>query len=118
MSTVPKAPPSPPGGYRPPTRRVPEIDDIGGLAFWLKPIWSPDGRDNLRDPGTEPFWMRRRVARPDPHKRIGTVAPDGRVLIGIYSNSEGEYREHWMRPDQARDPWAANKEQAMRSVER
>lgn len=28
------------------------------LDFWNYPMWSPDGRDNLRDPGVIPFWMR------------------------------------------------------------
>lgn len=27
-------------------------------AFWLRPAWLNDSRDNPRDPEFEPFWMR------------------------------------------------------------
>jgi hypothetical protein len=33
----------------------PQVDDFYRRPFWLKPNWS--GGDNLRDAGTEPFWM-------------------------------------------------------------
>jgi hypothetical protein len=35
---------------------LPQINDFYRRAFWLTPDWS--GGYNLRDPGTEPFWMR------------------------------------------------------------
>lgn len=39
-------------------------------AFWLWPDWS--GGDNLRDPGTEPFWMRPPRC-PSPDSEIGAA---------------------------------------------
>lgn len=45
------------------------------LDFWNYPDWGE--RSNLRDPGTEPFWMRP-AKRPDPLRQIlkeGTPRP-------------------------------------------
>jgi len=42
-------------GPRPVQEPVPPFDP---LAFWLYPDWLGDSRDNPRDPGFVPFWMR------------------------------------------------------------
>lgn len=31
---------------------------MANLDFWNRPTWLGDSRDNPRDPGFEPFWMR------------------------------------------------------------
>lgn len=47
----------------PPARKPQPVDEYAGMpasAFWLWPDWQyPSGSDNLRDPGSEPFWMRK-----------------------------------------------------------
>lgn len=69
-----------PTGHLPiPRAVVPEIDDIGGLAFWLRPDWS--GGDNLRDPGTEPFWMLPPL-KPNPDRTIGEATTTRPMMYG------------------------------------
>lgn len=51
------------------------------LDFWNHPQWLGDSRDNPRDPGFEPFWMR----DPQPKQRLSSAnGGSGTVQHGIY----------------------------------
>ena len=51
------------------------------LDFWNYPDWFGDSRDNLRDPNSEPFWMRP-AAKPVKRSRTHKVRGLGEVTFG------------------------------------
>jgi len=75
------------------------VDDIGGLAFWLRPDWS--GGDNLRDPGTEPFWMLPPLTARRPLSEVRPVIY-GRHPVRVALRDDAQLV---IGPPRAVDPW-------------
>lgn len=50
------------------------------LDFWNYPDWFGDSRDNLRDPNSEPFWMRP-AAKPMKLSRRHRIPGQGEVTF-------------------------------------
>jgi hypothetical protein len=66
--------------------------DAPDSAFWLWPDYS--GGDNLRDPGTEPFWMRP-SARPQRKPTIVRSCVDGQPVLYGVPRTTGSFIESW-----------------------